>query len=222
MRRVDPRYLPGYVTPGQKGIERFSKLWNTDLNEIFKPVNIEKKLRAKKIKALLIFGEDPFSANAAQKLLPGVEFILLIDFFKTATAERADVVLPASTPLESAGTYTACDRRVQRSEALFLPKSGWSNLEIISTLAEKLAMPLQLKTTDEIFNEIRQANPFYRNIAGEGFWGKDLFRENFPTANGKGKFVPLTIELVTCNEEKQTILASETYLRSNIKNKLMV
>jgi len=219
---VDPRYLPGYVTPGQKGIERFNKLWNTDLNEIFKPVDIEKKLRTKKIKALLIFGEDPFGASAAQKLLPGIEFILLLDFFKTATADRADVVLPASTPLESAGTYTACDRRVQKSEALFPPKSGLSNLEIISALAEKLAMPLQLKTTAEIFNEIRQANPFYQTMASEGFWGKDLFRENFPTASGKGKFVPLTIELATCNEEKQTVLASETYIRSKIKNKLVV
>jgi hypothetical protein len=89
-------------------------------------------------------------------------------------------------------------------------------------LAEKSAMPLQLKTTAEIFNEIRQANPFYQTIAGEGFWGKDLFRENFPTASGKGKFIPLTIELATCNEEKQTVLASETYIRSKIKNKLVV
>jgi len=83
-------------------------------------------------------------------------------------------------------------------------------------------MPLQLKTTDEIFSEIRQANPFYQAIAGEGFWGKELFRENFPSASGKGKFVPLTIELATCNEEKQTVLASETYIRSKIKNKLVV
>jgi formate dehydrogenase major subunit len=219
---VDSRYLPGYVARGQKGIERFSKLWNVNIEEIFKPVDIKKMLRSKKIKALLIFGENPLISTAAQKLFQGLEFVLLLDFFKTATAEEADVALPASTPLESEGTFTACDRRLQRSEAVFHPKSGFSTREIIITLAEKLAMPLQLKTADDIFNEIRQANSFYQTIAPEGFWGKNLFRESFHTVNGKGKFIPLTIDLATCNEEKQLMLASETYIQLKIKNKLVV
>ena len=193
---VDSRYLPGYVTAGQKEIERFNKLWKTDLKEIFKPVDIEQKLREKKIKALLIFGENPLISTVAQKLFHGVEFILLIDHFKTATAEEADVVLPASTPLESNGTFTACDRRVQKSEALFPPKSGFSNQEIIIALAETLAMPLQLKTSGTRFSTkscrpTRSTKP----SAPDGFWGKDLFRERFHTANGKGKFIPLTIDL---------------------------
>lgn len=219
---VDSRYLPGYVTEGQKGIDRFNKLWNVNIEQIFKPVDIKKMLRNKKIKALLIFGENPLISNAAQKLFQDLEFVLLLDFFKTATADEADVVLPASTPLESEGTFTACDRRVQKSAALFPPKNGFSNREIITMLAEKLAMPLQLKTAAEIFKEIQQANPFYQTIAPDGFWGKDLFRENFHTANGKGKFISLTIDLATCNEEKQHILASETYIQLKIKNKLVV
>jgi formate dehydrogenase major subunit len=219
---VDPGYLPGYVIGGQKGIERFDKLWNVDIEKIFKPVDMKKMLRSKKIKALLIFGENPLNANEAQKLFQGLEFILLLDFFKTATADEADIVLPASTPLESEGTYTACDRRVQRNNALFPPQSGLNNLEIITTLAEKLAMPLQLKTVEEIFIEIQQANPFYQTIPNESFWGKNLFRENFYTANGKGKFIPLTIDLATCNKEKQTVLVSENYIQLNIKNKLVV
>lgn len=219
---VDSRYLPGYVTEGQKGIDRFNKLWNVNIEQIFKPVDIKKMLRNKKIKALLIFGENPLISNAAQKLFQDLEFVLLLDFFRTATADEADVVLPASTPLESEGTFTACDRRVQKSAALFPPKNGFSNSEIITMLAEKLAMPLQLKTAAEIFKEIQQANQFYQTIAPDGFWGKDLFRENFHTANGKGKFISLTIDLATCNEEKQHILASETYIQLNIKNKLVV
>ncbi|MEI6614660.1 MAG: molybdopterin-dependent oxidoreductase, partial [Chrysiogenales bacterium] len=216
---VDSRYLPGY---GTGRIERFSKLWNVNMEEIFKPVDIMKMLRSKKIKALLIFGENPLLSNAAQKLFQGLEFVLLLDFFRTATAEEADVVLPASTPLESEGTFTACDRRVQRSKVLFPPKSGFSNREIITTLAEKLAMPLQLESAADIFKEIQQANSFYQTIASDVFWGKDLFRVNFHTVNGKGKFSPLTIDLATCNLEKQNLLASETYLQLKIKNKLMV
>ena len=219
---VDSRYLPGYATGSQKGIDRFNKLWNVNIEQIFKPVDIKKMLRNKKIKALLVFGENPLISTAAQKLFQGLEFVLLLDHFKTATADEADVVLPASTPLESEGTFTACDRRVQKSEALFLPKNGFNNREIITMLAEKLAMPLQLKTAADIFKEIQQANPFYQTIATDGFWGKDLFRENFHTANGKGKFIPLALDLASCNEEKQHILASETYIQLKIKNKLMV
>jgi predicted molibdopterin-dependent oxidoreductase YjgC len=219
---VDPRYLPGYITGSQKGIERFEKLWNVNIEKMFTPVDIKKKLHSKKIKAMLIFGENPLITSAAHKLFQGMEFVLLLDHFKTATADEADIVLPASTPLESSGTYTACDRRVQRSEALFPPQGGFSNLEIITTLAEKLAMPLQFKTAADIFMEIQQANPFYQTIASEGFWGKDLFRESFHTANGKGKFIPLTIDLDTCNQEKQTVWASETYIQLKIKNKLVI
>jgi predicted molibdopterin-dependent oxidoreductase YjgC len=219
---ADPRYLPGYVTPGQKNIGRFNKLWDTDLKEIFKPVDIEKKLRDRKIKALLIFGENPLISTPAQVLLKNMGFILLLDHFKTETAEAADVVLPASTPLESTGTYTACDRRVQKSDAIFPPKSGFSNLEIIGALAEKLAMPLQVKTAADILGEIRQANPFYRDVNTNDFWGKDLFREGFHTPSGKGVFLPLHIAPSPCNEEKQTIVASETYIQLNIKGKMVL
>ncbi len=219
---IDSAYLPGYVRAGKKGIDRFNKLWNVNLHDIFKPVDMKKRLHDKKIKALLVFGEDPLAASAAQKLFQGVEFILQVDFFKTATALEADVILPASTPLESTGTYTACDRRVQRSEMLFPPKSGLNNLEIISALADKLAMPMQPRTAEEIFAEIQQANPFYQNVAGEQFWGKNMFREIFHTDNGKGKFMPLAIDTATCNDEKQIVLASESYLQLHIKSKLMV
>ena len=219
---VDPRYLPGHIVSGRKEIERFEQLWNTDVRQSFKPVDLKKSLQNKKIKAMLIFGENPLASGPAQKLIQGVEFVLLLDFFKTATAEDADVLLPASTPLESTGTYTACDRRVQQCDALLAPQGGLSNLEIITKLTERLAMPLSAKTAAEILTEIQQANPYYRTIAKNGFWGDDLFRENFPTPDGKARFIPLNIELATCNDEKQIVLASETYIQSKIKNKLVV
>jgi len=145
-----------------------------------------------------------------------------VDFFMTASAAEADVVLPASTPLESTGTFTTCDLRVQRSQAIFPPKSGMANWEIICRLAEKTACPMQFTGSDDVFREIQQANPFYQNIEMGGFWGKDMFRDSFRTANGKGKFLPLTIEVTTCNQEKQPLLASENYIQTKIKSKLVV
>ena len=81
---------------------------------------------------------------------------------------------------------------------------------------------MPFKSTDDIFKEIQQANPFYQNIEMGGFWGKNLFQESFQTPNGKGKFLPLTIGITTCNQEKQPLLASENYIQTKIKNKLVV
>jgi formate dehydrogenase major subunit len=219
---VDSRYLPGLARGRKNDLERFSKLWEIDLKKIFKPVDLEKRLLEKKIKALLIFGEDPLLLGEAQKLFRGVEFILLLDHFSTVTAEAADIVIPAATPLEDTGTYTSCDRRVQKSEALFPPKTGLRNTEIITTLAEKLSMPLHLKNASDIFIEIQRAIPFYQTINDKGFWGEGVFLENHQLSSAAFKFLPLSINTTPCNQEKQTILASENYMQINIKNKLVL
>jgi formate dehydrogenase major subunit len=219
---VDPRYLPGAVRSGDPAGGRFQKLWGIGTDAIFHPVDLKERFAKGKIKALLVFGEDPLASAAAGKLLSAVEFTLVVDFFLTASALEADVVLPASTPLESSGTYTACDRRVQHSPAIFPPKSGMANREIICRLAELTTRPLPVQGTDDVFNEIRQANPFYQSVEMGGFWGKNLLLDTFHTANGKGKFQPLKIEISTCNQEKQPLLASESYIQSKIKNKLVV
>jgi formate dehydrogenase major subunit len=219
---VDSRYLPGLVRFGQPEVERLGKMWGVPLQRIFQPLNLEAKLKKGEIKALLIFGEDPLASAQAGGLLAKVKFKLVSDFFLTATAAEADVVLPMSSPLESSGTFTACDRRVQPSSALILPASGKTNLEIIGTLAAKLGMELKPAVSEEIFAEIKEANSYYQGVTPGAFWGKDLFRETFATHNGKAKFLPISLDPTTCNQEKQPLLASENYLQFKIKNKLVL
>jgi formate dehydrogenase major subunit len=219
---VDSRYLPGLVRHAQPAVDRLQKLWNVSLEKVFRPVDILEQLKKGKVKALLMFGEDPLVSSQAGPLMHGVEFKLAADFFLTATASEADVVLPMSTPLESDATFTSCDRRVQRSAAIIPPRAGMTNLEIIAKLAEKMGMVLPGKDAQELFKEIAQANPFYQGIAAGGFWGKDAFLNGFPTANGKARFLPLTIDLATCRKEKQPLLSTENYLHVKIKSKLVV
>ncbi len=217
---VDPRYLPGFAAGDGAAIGRLSKLWGADLGPLFKPVDIREKLAKGAIKAALIFGEDPLAATAGADLLAGVEFKLVVDFFMTATASEADVVLPMSTPLESSGTFTACDRRVQRSEAILPPLAGMTNLEVIGKLAAKSG--LKPAGADEIFREIGQANPFYLGVEMGGFWGRDLFKETFHTPGGKAKFLPVAVATDTCDGKKQPVLASENYIQFKIKSKLVL
>jgi len=111
---------------------------------------------------------------------------------------------------------------VQRSQAIFPPKSGMANWEIISRLSEQTSFPMAYASTNDIFKEIQQANPFYQNVEIGGFWGGNLFQESFFTPNGKGKFMPLTIATTTCNQERPPLLASENYIQVKIKSKLVV
>ncbi len=219
---VDPRYLPGYAKGDEAAAGRLNKLWGADLGRIATPVDLRERLAKGEIKAALIFGEDPLAAAAGADLLAAVEFKLVVDFFMTATASEADVVLPMSTPLESTGTYTACDRRVQRSAAILPPLAGMTNLEIIAKLAEKTGLKLRVADPGEIFKEIGQANPFYQGVKAGGFWGKDLFQETFHTPGGKGKFLPITIATGTCDIKKQPVLSSENYIQFKIKSKLVI
>lgn len=70
----------------------------------------EGTLRAMYIAAANPAADNPLAAQALDKL----EFLVVQDLFLTATAELADVVLPAAAPAERDGTYTNAERRVQR------------------------------------------------------------------------------------------------------------
>ena len=68
--------------------------------------------------------------------------MVVVDSFMTATALEADVVLPASLPIETEGTFTACDRRVQATAKIFEPRTGMENWQILEALAEKMHIAL--------------------------------------------------------------------------------
>ncbi len=219
---LDARYLPGHTRPEDaEGIEKLSSLWGTDLSTVFTPRDLGERLEREKIKALLIFGEDPLAAPYAVRLTGGVEFLLVLDHFMTATAMEADVVLPGALPIETGGSLTACDRRVQATAKVFEPRTGMENWQVMSKLADKLGLAFAYRSAREIADEIRAVIPAYGDVDGEPFWGESLFRTSFMTADGKGRFSPLPIDLSPYNIDKKECLSSENYFRLNIKEKLV-
>jgi formate dehydrogenase major subunit len=219
---VDSSYLPGHVSmENTKDIENLSSLWGVDLSTVFTPANLKDQLERDKIKALLIFGEDPLAAPHNVRLTGGVEFMLVLDHFMTATAMEADVVLPASLPIETEGSLTACDRRVQATGKIFEPRSGKETWQVISDLAGRLGLPFAYISVKDIANEIRAAVPAYCDMNGGPFWGRALFKEAFMTANGKGRFSLLPINLSPHNIDKKQYVSSENYFHLNIKGRLM-
>ena len=66
-------------------------------------------------KTIYIAGADPAGDDPAlEKALKGAKFVVIQDLFKSATAELADVILPAQAHSERDGSFTSGERRVQR------------------------------------------------------------------------------------------------------------
>ncbi|MDH7516646.1 MAG: molybdopterin-dependent oxidoreductase, partial [Bacteroidota bacterium] len=177
-------------------------------------------LEEERIAAALIFGEDPLQSPANAKLLSGIDFLLVSDVFLTPTVQEAEVFLPAALPVESEGTYTACDRRVQMVRAAKTPATGMRNADIILALARRMGIPLAPAAPDDIRAEIRQANPAYANLDAGSFWGDGMFATRFPTMDGKAAFSVFDVSIAPFHREKVPSLSSENYFTFHVVRKL--
>jgi formate dehydrogenase major subunit len=116
-------------------------------------------------------GENPVQSEADQKkaidLLEGLELLVVQDIFLTATAELADVVLPASAAwAEAEGTVTNSERRVQRvRKALEPPGEARDDLWIIAELARRMDADFGWQTSEDVWNEVRSLSPVHAGMS---------------------------------------------------------
>jgi formate dehydrogenase major subunit len=175
------------------------------------------------IRGMYIEGENPAMSdpdlNHAREALACLEHLVVQDLFLTETAMFADVVLPASAFAEKTGTFTNTDRCVQLGrQALRLPGEARQDLWIIQEIARRVDTTSGARWDytgpDEVFGEMRKV---MNSIAGvtwqrleresavtypctfEGDASHEvIFTETFPTASGRGRFVPA--KLLTADE----------------------
>ena len=203
---------PGYQKVDDPEVrEKFEKAWGVELNptpglkatEVF-PAAIDGKIRG-----LYICGEDPVVSEPDTthilKALDSLEFLVVQDLFMTKTAERANVVLPATSYAEKEGTFTNTERRVQRvRKAITVPGQMRSDTDIIIDLMNAMGYAQKKMTASEVMDEIASLTPSYHGIsytrldAGESLqWpcpdenhpGTPILHIGHPT-RGKGLFYP--------------------------------
>ena len=122
-----------------------------------------------KIKALYIVGENPVISDPDSdhlvKALKQLDFLVVQDIFLTETAALADVVLPATTFAEKAGTFSNTERRVAPVHQVIPPlgdsRPDW---QIIAGISRRLGYPMDYADPEAIFEEIRQVTPSYAGI----------------------------------------------------------
>jgi predicted molibdopterin-dependent oxidoreductase YjgC len=164
---------------------------------------------AGKFKALWIMGEDTLmtdpNTHHIRKAMEQLDILIVQELFMSATAEMADVVLPACSYFEKNGTFTNGERRVQRVNQVIDPIGNTkSDGQIIIDMLYKLGYEQPTgKTYDaaKILNEIADVIPFMKGITWERLgknglqWpvseeGTDtkILHQNGKFKRGKGKF----------------------------------
>jgi predicted molibdopterin-dependent oxidoreductase YjgC len=121
--------------------------------------------------ALYVIGENPLQSEADRHLterrLTGLDFIVVQDIFLTATAQIADVVLPAAASwAESEGTVTNSERRVQRvRKAIEPPGEAREDLWIIYELARRMGSDWGEASAERTWDEVRAISPVHRGMS---------------------------------------------------------
>ena len=208
---VYPDYQP---VDDPRARERFEALWGAPLNpERGKTVvEIMHAIHAGAIGGLYIMGENPAMSdpnlNHARAALAQLDHLVAQDIFFTETCGFADVILPASAFPEKTGTFTNTDRRVQLGrQALAPPGDARQDLWIIQEMARRLGLDWDYAGPEAVFEEIAQAVPSMGGMTWarleqedsltypleqEGDPGRPVIFQGgvFPTADGKGRFVP--------------------------------
>ena len=209
-----PMMLPDYGRVADEAVRaRFEKLWGAALDPEpgLTVVEILDAAHRGDIKGMHVMGENPAMSDPdlahARAGLAALEHLVVQDLFLTETAALADVVLPASGFAEKTGTFTNTDRTVQLGRAAIDPPgAARQDLWIVQELARRLGLAWNYAGPREVFEEMRSAMPSIAGVTwerleqegavtypcrAEGDAGEPvIFIDTFPTASGRGRFVP--------------------------------
>jgi len=119
-------------------------------------------MRSGKYNQLFIFGEDPMGCainhDEVAKMLSDKDFIVVQDYFMTETSKIADLILPATLPFETGGTYTNTQRVIQKIDQVIkspVEIEGWKQLD---TLLGRFGLNQQ-ETVDDVTLEVASVLP---------------------------------------------------------------
>ncbi len=129
---------PGNTPWNTERIALAKKIWQCTDIEVNGNFSLNEKVKNGEIKNLFIFGEDPLGCainkTDANDLISNTQFKVVLDYFLTETAQEANLILPASLPFETGGSFTNTQKFIQTFDKVRNTPSEKDNIEILSTL----------------------------------------------------------------------------------------
>jgi len=205
-----PNVYSGYQrVDNPQAQEKFEKAWHVKLSDkigLMLPDMFDAAI-AGTLKAMYVMGEDPVlsdgNAHHVRKGFEHLDFLVVQNLFMTETGKLADVILPAASFAEKDGTFTNCERRMQRVRKAIEPignsRPDW---QIIMDLSSRMGYPMSYSHPSDIMDEIGALSPMFAGISYERIdenglqWpvphklhtGSPYLHENGNFASGRGVF----------------------------------
>ncbi len=158
---ISPAWLPGHKTL-ENNLDSFKETWK--IKELSGRINsIAQILNNGSYSNIFIFGEDPvgtaFHRENVEKWLQNAAFIMVQDYFLTETVKYADLILPATLPFETGGSYTNTQGILQEfnQEANFINDNSFYLIDLLKSFGQNSYEDF-VDVRKEIFSIISENN----------------------------------------------------------------
>jgi len=209
-----PMVYPDYEPVEDPAFQaKYEKLWGVELDSKRGLTTVEMihAILHREVFGMFVEGENPAMSdpnqNHVREAFAALEHLVVQDIFLTETAGFADVILPASAFYEKTGTFSNTDRRVQMGrQAVKPPGDAKQDLWILQEIANRLGCNWNYNGPEDVFNEMRLAMTSIAGMTWDRLENEDsltyplenvgdpgqpiIFTDGFPTATGRGRFVP--------------------------------
>ena len=160
---VSPKHGVGTLSiEVPENVERYMKKWATSSFPESVSDNQINKLETGAFKNAFIFGEDPIGCainkTKINKWFEKLDFIMVQDYFMTETAEKANLILPASFHFETGGSFTNTQKVIQEFDQCIKPKIEKDNITQLVDLLIKFRSN-SLHDINDVKNEIMELLP---------------------------------------------------------------
>lgn len=171
-----PNVYPGYQPVADAAARaKFAAGWGLDDDQLsptpgLTVTEIMQGALDGRIKAIYIMGENPMLSDPnlshVAEALSAVDFLVVQDIFANETAQMADVLLPAASFAEKAGTFTNTERRVQLVRPALDPVGeALPDWDILAGVANRLGANWQYESAADILDELATLTPQYGGMS---------------------------------------------------------
>ena len=187
---VLPDRLPGHFPLDDADAKiRLETLWACKLSTS-RGRTYKKMLDSQQMKALFVMGANPADESPDRAAnLENLDLLVVSDLLLTATAQKADVVLPALGWSEGDGTFTNLERRVQRApRAVTNPKSRAApDWMMLTHLARQMGAAWPFADARSVTAEISRVVRAYAGLTWDalGDQGIQWDADSVPAATGQ-------------------------------------